>query len=317
MGLLRYTLIKIIHTLPIFAGVTFISFLLMVYFGSDVTHALVGKNATVGDLEQLRHQLGYDLGLFERYFHYLKELLTFDFGRSSLTHEKVSDIFRRSIPISLALNLPGFILGNILAVVLSLFAAYKRGQIFDKVIMFFSSLGMSMSFLIVILFFQVLFCSSYGWDLFPVQGWDMSSPRAYLQYVFVPTLASIFVSLGYNTRFFRALIVEEMNKYHVQLAVSLGWSPFYIMSKGVLRNVLVSMLTRVMFSIPFIFMEGSVLIESFFGIPGMGRVAFNAVSSGDLPVLKALVGVGTLVYVCILILADLVYKIVDPRVNLS
>jgi peptide/nickel transport system permease protein len=288
----------------------------MVYFGSDMTYALIGKNATASDIAEIRHQLGWDQPILERYLNYLREIFSFDFGRSNLSHEKISDIFRRAMPISLALNLPGFVIGNVLAVLLSLCAAVYQGRFLDKLIMFFSSIGMSLSFLIVIIGVQILFCSSFGLSLFPVQGWDMSSLSSYFQHVFVPTFATVFVTLGYNTRFFRAIMVEESGKQYVRLAFSLGSPTWIVMMKGVLKNALIPVLTRVIFSIPFIFMEGSILLESFFGIPGMGGVTYNAVASGDLPVLKAVVSFGTLLYILILVLADILYKFVDPRISL-
>lgn len=316
MELFRYTVKKLLHTIPIILGVSFASFLLMVYFGSDLTHTLLGKNPSASDIAEIRQQLGYDQPLMLRYLKYLREIFSFDFGRSSLTDEKISEIFRRAMPVSIALNLPGFLIGNALALLLSLFAAFYRGRLADKLIMLFSTVGMSMSFLIVIIGFQVVFCSNSGFDLFPVQGWDMSSFPKYLNYVFVPTLASIFVSLGYNTRFFRAIVVEEAGKHYVRLALSLGLPAWHVMTKCVLRNALIPILTRVIFSIPFIFMEGSILLESFFGIPGMGGVTYNAVTAGDLPVLKAIVSFVTLIYVLVLLGADIAYKIVDPRVSL-
>jgi peptide/nickel transport system permease protein len=316
VGLFRYTIKKIFCTLPVFFGVTFISFLLMVYFGTDMTYFLLGRNPTVEDILKIRHHLGYDLPILERYFDYLKDLLSFDLGHSVLNHEKIIDIFRRSLPVSLALNLPGFLIGNALAIFLALHAALYRGRWIDKLIMFFSSVGMSMSFIIVIIGFQAFFCSSYGLNLFPVQGWDMSSVSSYLHHVCVPTMASIFMSLGYNTRFFRSMVIEELRQSYVRTSVSFGYAPWSIMLKVVLKNALVPVLTRLVFSIPFIFIEGSILLESFFGIPGMGAVICSAVASGDLPVLKAIVSLGALIYVLILVGADVIYKLVDPRISL-
>lgn len=317
MELLRYTTMKILYTLPILFGVTFLSFLLMVYFGSDTVYSLLGKNATLSDVDELRKQLGYDLGFFKRYLQYLKELFTFDFGRSTLNYEKVSDIFKASIPISLALNLPGFIIGNLLAIILSLYAALNRGLFVDKVILFFSSVGMSTSFIMVILGLQYLLCTSSGWNLFPVHGWNVTSFSSYVEHVFVPSLASIFVSLGYNTRFFRAVVVEELKKPYVKTCLSLGYPRLRMMGKWVLKNTLIPMSTRIVFSIPFIFVEGSLLLESFFGIPGMGLVLYDALVSGDLPILKAIVGLGTVIYIFVLVIADIFYKFLDPRVTLS
>ena len=317
MELLAYTIKKLLSSIPIFLGVTFLSFLLMVYFGNDVSYSLMGRNGTLADLEEIRRQLGYHVPFMDRYLDYLQDIFSLDFGRSIVSHEKISDIFRRSIPISIAVNLPGFVMGNLLAVVLSLYAVFHQGKTLDKVIMLVSGVGMSMSFLIVIIGFQLVFCSSYGLNWFPVQGWDMSSVSAYAKHVCIPTLATIFVSFGYNTRFFRAVMAEEMSKLYVRSAMCLGLPMRTVMVKGILWNALIPIVTRVIFSIPFLFMEGSLLLESFFGIPGMGGVTYSAIAAGDMPVLKLVVGLGSMLYLSILILADIVYKFIDPRISLS
>jgi len=216
MEILQYTIRKLITGIPLILGVTLISFILMVYFGPDKTYELLGKNPTQEQITEVRHQLGYDKPFTTRYAEYLKELATLNFGYSDSTGERVSTILKRTIPISLALITPGFVLGNLLGIALALIAAYHRGKWQDKFIMGGSVVGMSISFLIVIIAFQIIFSSSYGLDWFPVRGWNVYSLGDYLAYVTVPTLATVFVSLGYNTRFYRAVIVEEMGRDHVR-----------------------------------------------------------------------------------------------------
>ena len=207
MEVLQYSIRKVIAGIPLVLGVTFISFLLIVYFGPDQTYELLGKNPTTEEIAEVRSQLGYDQPFATRYLQYLREIVTLDFGSSQSTDEKVSSILARTIPVSLLLSIPGCVLGNLLGVILALLAAYHRGRWLDKFIMGFAAVGMSISFLIAIIGFQILLSSSDGLDLFPVRGWDTSTPWQYLRYVTVPTLATVFVALGYNTRFYRAVIV--------------------------------------------------------------------------------------------------------------
>lgn len=317
MEILQYSLRKLITGIPLVIGVTLISFLLMVYFGPDKTYDLLGKNPTQQQIEEVRHQLGYDQPFVQRYASYLRELLAMDFGYSDTTNEKVTSILKRTIPISLALILPGFVLGNLLGIALALIAAYHRGKWLDKMIMGGSVLGMSVSFLVIIILFQVVFSSTYGLDLFPVRGWDVYSFSDYLAYVTVPTLAEIFVSLGYNTRFYRAVLVEEMGRDHVRTARAYGASPTQLLFKYVLKNAMIPIITRIMFTIPLVVISGSLLIENYFGIPGVGKVAFDAITSGDQPVLKAVVGLTAVLFVLALILNDILYRMVDPRVSLK
>ncbi len=306
---------KLIFAAAMFIMVTFFSFLLIAHFGSDLSYVLLGKHAEQADLENLREHLGFNIPLWQRYLTYIYEILTCNFGHSHINHESVVHIIQRALPISLALNIPGFVLGNLIAVLLALFASYHRGHWQDRLITFSSSVGMSLSFLIVVIGFQALLCSSRGFNLFPVQGWRMDSLSSYFEHIFVPTLATVTVTVGYNLRFFRALMVEEMRLTYVRSARSFGWSPWRLMLSAVLRNTLIPIFTRIVFSVPFVFVEGCVLIESFFGIPGMGGVIYNAIVSGDLPILKAVISLGVLLYIVLWILADFIYKTLDPRVR--
>ncbi|HHC72208.1 MAG TPA: ABC transporter permease [Thiotrichales bacterium] len=317
MEMLQYALRKFVTGIPLILGVTLISFLLMVYFGPDKTYDLIGKNATPEQIAEIRHQLGYDRPFVTRYLEYLAELATLDFGYSDSTGERVSSILKRTIPISLALILPGFILGNLLGIALALAAAWHRGRWLDKLIMGGSVVGMSVSFLIVIIAFQILFSSNYGLGWFPVRGWNVYDFGDYLRYVTVPTLATVFVALGYNTRFYRAVLVEEMGRDYVRTARAFGTPPAELLFKHVLKNALIPIITRIMFSIPFVVISGALLIESYFGIPGVGLVTYDAITTGDQPVLKAVVGLTAVLFVLVLILNDILYKVVDPRVSLK
>ena len=317
MEILQYTIRKLITGIPLILGVTLISFILMVYFGPDKTYELLGKNPTQEQITEVRHQLGYDKPFTTRYAEYLKELATLNFGYSDSTGERVSTILKRTIPISLALITPGFVLGNLLGIALALIAAYHRGKWQDKFIMGGSVVGMSISFLIVIIAFQIIFSSSYGLDWFPVRGWNVYSLGDYLAYVTVPTLATVFVSLGYNTRFYRAVIVEEMGRDHVRTARAFGTPPGQLLFKNILKNAMIPIITRIMFSIPLVVISGSLLIESYFGIPGVGKVSYDAITTGDQPILKAVVGLTAALFVVTLIINDIFYKLVDPRVSLK
>ena len=315
MDTLRLVLFKLAGGIPLVLGVTLISFVLMVYYGPDLTYTLLSKNPTAEDIERVRAQLGYDQPFWWRYLDYLRELITLDFGHSFSSGERVSSLLARTLPVSLALLAPGFVLGNLLGVALGLVAAWHRGGWVDKAIMGFSVIGMSISFLVVIVAFQAVFGVTLGW--FPVRGWNVHDLPSYLYYVTVPTLASVFVALGYNTRFFRAVLVEELTRDHVRTARAFGAGPVSVMTKNVLMNAMIPIVTRVMFSIPLVVVSGSLLIESYFGIPGVGKVTFDAITSGDQPILKAVVGLTAVMFVLILIVNDILYRAFDPRVALK
>jgi len=306
---------RFLHGVSLMLGVTFVSFLLMVYFGPDKTYELLGKNPTSTQISEVRHTLGYDQPFLLRYGNYLKELLTLDLGLSDSTGEEVKSILTRTLPISIALVLPGFVLGNIIGLLLGMLAAWYRGRWLDKLLMSASVVGMSVSFLIIIIGLQILLCTPYGLNLFPVRGWQVHDLPSYLYYVTVPTLALLLVTLGYNTRFYRAVMVEEIDREHILTLKAYGTSPVELLFKHVLKNSLIPVITRIMFSVPFVLVSGSLLLESYFGIPGIGLVTFNAITSGDQPILKAVVGLTGLLFVLALMLTDILYSAVDPRVT--
>jgi len=310
----QHALRKLVHGLLLVLGVTCISFMLMVWFGPDQTYTMIGKNATSEQIAEVRHQLGYDQPFLKRYANYVVELLTLELGASNSSGEQVGSLLKRTVPVSLALMLPGFVLGNLLGIALGLLAAHRRGRLSDRLITGLSVTGMSISFLIIIIVFQLLLSTPYGFNLFPVRGWQVNGLGSYLYYVTVPTLALIFVTLGYNTRFYRAVFVEESGRDHIRTARAFGASNTAILWKHVLKNSLVPIITRIMFSIPLVVISGSLLIESYFGIPGVGKATFDAITSGDQPVLKAVVGLTAVSFVVIQTLADMLYKLVDPRV---
>ena len=306
---------RLVHGVSLLLGVTFISFLLMVYFGPDKTYELLGKNPTAEQVKEVRHSLGYDRAFVLRYGDYLKELLSLDLGLSSSNGEPVSSILIRTLPISIALVLPGFVLGNLFGLMLGLLAAWYRGNCLDKLLMSASVVGMSVSFLVIIIGLQILLCTPYGLNLFPVRGWQVHDLSSYLYFVTVPTMALVLVTLGYNTRFYRAVMVDEIERDHITALKAYGATPTEILFKHVLKNSLIPVLTRIMFSIPFVVISGSLLLESYFGIPGIGLVTFNAITSGDQPVLKAVVGLTGMLFVLALTVNDMLYTVVDPRVS--
>jgi peptide/nickel transport system permease protein len=313
--LLNQIMRKLIYSVLLLIGVTLISFLLMVYFGPDQTYSQLGKSATPAQIEEVRHQLGYDRPFLSRYGKYVRDLFMLNLGNSVTSGESVSRMLARTIPVSLALVLPGFILGNLMGIGLGLVSAYRQNSWLDRTISGFSIAGMSLSFLVVIIAAQVFFSTPFGLNLFPVRGWQVSNLPTYLYYVAVPTFCLVSITVGYNTRFYRAVFIDEYASDHIRTQHAFGTPPSVIMLRHVLKNSLVPLITRIMFSIPLVVISGSLLIESYFGIPGVGKATFEAISSGDQPVLQAIVGLTAVLFVLAQFLADLLYRLADPRIK--
>ena len=298
-------------------GVTFISFVLMVYFGPDMTEQFLGKNPTPADIAAVRAKLHLDDSFMTRYLVYLKEIVTLDFGASFSTGESVNRILIKTMPISLAVIIPGFVLGNLLGLLLALIAAYFRGGWIDKLIMAASVVGMSISFLIVVIVAQIMFCSDYGLNWFPSRGWSMGSVGDYLSYVTVPTIATVFVALGYNTRFYRAVIVEELSRDHVRTARAFGAAA--VQSHGQARAQECADSDH----------HAHHVLDSaggdqrqpdhreLFRHSRRRQGHLRRDHDSDQPILKAVVGLTAVLFVVTLLVTDILYRVVDPRVDVK
>lgn len=307
--LLRSTL----GILPLLLGVTLISFSLTVHFGPDQTWEMLGRNPTPEQVASVRQQLGYDRPFVVRYADYLVRLGRFDLGYSQASGEPVLALLGRTLPVSVALLAPGFVLGIGLALALALGASWRPGGFIGRLCSATSAVGMSLSLVIVVIALQALFAVWLDW--FPVRGWAVDGPASYLRHVAIPTLALIAAQLGYSLRFFHAVVQATLNDAPVRTARALGLPRRRILTRYVLRAALLPILTRIVFAMPLVLISGSLIIESHFGVPGLGRVTWEAINSGDQPVLMAVVSLSAVLFVLALGFADLLGRLVDPRIR--
>ena len=323
MRLLLLTGRNLLFGISLLIGVTFLAYYLLIHAGPDVTYELIGKNSSEGEIEKIRGNLGKDKTLWEQYSLFLSNVLKLDFGASITTGQEVSQLFADKIPTSMLLVIPGFIIGNLLSIYIALIAASKNGKIFDHLVVLVSTVVMSISFVVVIIVFQLMLSSNAGLDLFPVRGWDIYDNSGnfdllkYLYHNMVPTLSLVFISMGYNIRFYRSIFLEEINKLHVTATIAYGHTRAYVLVYGVLLNSLIPILTRILFSIPMLVVGGSFLIESYFGIPGVGLLAYQAILAGDTPIILAVVVFSSSVLVLVNISLNIFLKLADPRVKVQ
>ena len=232
--------------------------------------------------------------------------------------EPISRMFLEGLGPSIAVTLPALALYSCLSVVLGLVCAYWRGTLVDKFIVVGSTIGMALSYVAVMIFAQYFLAfvpNQRGWPLFPITGFERGF-FACMPYVLLPNLISTFVALGYDTRFFRAVAVEEMNKEYIRTAKAYGADTRTILFKHVLKNIMIPIISRVIVELPFM-IAGSFLLESFFVIPGLGYKLLHAIESADYPVIKTFTMLIALLVVVMNTVADILNSLVDPRVKLS
>jgi peptide/nickel transport system permease protein len=237
--------------------------------------------------------------------HFLGGLLRGDLGESSDLGRPVGAVLREGVGASLALTVPILVGGTVLAVLFGLWCALCRGGTADRSVLAVSTLLMSVNYVIWVLAGQ--FVLAYKLRLFPIWGFE------HWTYLALPVVIGIASGLGRDIRFCRAAILDEVD--YVRTALAKGLSMQRVMFRHVLRNSLIPIITYVSLSVPFLF-TGSLLLESFFGIPGLGNVSLNAVHSKDMSVVRAVVVIGALLYQGVNLLADLSYAWLDPRVRL-
>ncbi len=307
-----YIIRRLFYTIPIVFGVLLLTFVLFTLIGGDISIEIAGKGATQETIDEIREEYGLNKPLFlswdSQFINHFKSALTFDFGRAR-DREPVIDKIKRGVGPSLALMVPMFFGVVIISVSLSLIIAFVRGSVWDTVAVVICVAGMSIPYLSFILFGQYFF--AYKWGLFPV---FFSPDLTTAQYVALPVLIGIVTGLGGNLRFYRTVMLDEMQSDYVRTAFAKGLNTRRVLFKHVLKNAMIPIITRVVLAIPFLFL-GSLLLERFFGIPGLGYLMIEAIGSRDYFVINAMTFIWAILFVVFNVMTDVCYVLVDPRVS--
>jgi peptide/nickel transport system permease protein len=309
-----YLIRRLWQMIPTMIGVVLLVFLLFKGFGGDPAEILAGLNATQQQVDAIRQQLGLNDPWWVQLWINVKQIVTFEWGRSWATNESVANIFATRLPATLTVMLPILILDALLALPVAMWVAYRRGSLADRSIMVITTVALSISFLVYIIIGQYVFGFQLGW--FPVQGWSDSVLKNLATYVPLPVLLALMVGLAPQTRLYRTFFLDELGQDYVRTARAKGMTERTVLFKHVLRNALIPILTNIGLALPGVFV-GSFLIEVFFSIPGLGREVILAVNRSDYPVLQALTVYLALITMLINLIVDVLYKLVDPRVVLK
>ncbi len=312
--MMAYIVRRLWQILPTMAGVILLIFLLFNVVGGDPAYLLAGKISNPEQIANIRKQLGIDEPYWVQLWIFVKQVITFDFGSSWSTNEVVSNIFATRLPASLMIGIPLLILETIIAVCIALAVAYVRGSFTDRAAMVTCTLAQSISILVYIIVFQYVLAYKFGW--FPVQGWGNGFFENLFKFAALPVLIALVVSLAPNIRLYRTFLLDEVNQDYVRTARAKGLSENRVMFVHVLRNASIPIITNLMIQLPGL-LVGLFLIERFFSVPGIGREVILAVERSDFPVIKAITVYVALATMLANLAADLLYKAVDPRVELK
>ena len=329
-AMLAYLLRRLLYAIPILIGVNLITFALffVVNTPDDMARMQLGvKRVTPEAIAKWKGERGYDKPLFINeaasgiaivtdtiFFGKSARMFAGDFGRAEDGRDIAREIVSRMGP-SLAIALPTFVLGLWVTVAFALLLAFFRATYLDFWGVVLCVAMMSISGLFYIIGGQYLI--SKLWKLVPISGYG-GAVNAFdaWKFLILPVLIGVVSGIGSSTRWYRTIFLEEINKDYVRTARAKGLSERTVLFRHVLRNALIPILTGVVVVIPLLFM-GSLLTESFFGIPGLGSYTIDAINAQDFAVVRAMVFIGSVLYIAGLILTDLSYTLVDPRIRFN
>jgi peptide/nickel transport system permease protein len=325
--MIYYLFRRILYAIPIIIGINVLTFALffMVNTPDDMARMQLGqKHIKQATIEQWKAERGYNLPLFYNpsgkgvasvtqtlFFQKSFHLFLFNFGRSDAGRDIGFDISER-MWASLAIAIPALILGMIVNIFFAMMMAFFRTTTLDLVGVITCIILMSISSMFFIIGGQYLFGKLLNWV--PISGY--SGGVNSIKFVMLPVLISVLSGLGAGGRWYRSLFIEELNRDYVRTARAKGLSEVTILLRHVLKNAMLPILTGVVVVIPTLFM-GSLILESFFGIPGLGSYMIDAIQQQDFAIVRALVFLGSFLYIVSLIMTDISYTLVDPRVRLA
>jgi peptide/nickel transport system permease protein len=323
--MLAYLVRRLLYAIPILIGVNLLTFALFFVVNSpdDMARMQLGvKRVTPEAIQKWKAERGYDKPLLYNaqadglgkltetiFFDKSARMFVFDFGRAEDGRDIANEIKTRAMP-SLAIALPVFILGLYVTVCFALLLVFFRSTYLDVWGVVLCVAAMSISSLFYIIGGQYVI--SKLWRLVPISGYGGGLDA--FKFLVLPVVIGVVSSLGSGGRWYRTIFLEEVNRDYVRTARAKGLSEIAVLFRHVLRNAMIPILTGVVVVIPLLFM-GSLLTESFFGIPGLGSYTIDAIQAQDFAVVRAMVFIGSLLYILGLILTDVSYVWVDPRIR--
>jgi len=323
--MLSYIIRRLLYAVPIIIGVNVLTAMLFfrVNTPDDMARKILGdKFVTPAAVENWKQDHGYNLPAFVNtdesglgvitqtiFFQKSAPLLWFDFGRSDRNNIDIGREIGRRMWASLAIGVPTFIMAILINLFFAMILAYLRGTFIDTGGLFICVVMMSVSILFYIIGGQFLLGKVLR--LLPISGYDTGLHS--IKFLILPVVIALLGSTGVGVRFYRTVFLEETGRDYIRTARAKGLSEARVLFKHALKNAMIPVLTNVVVSIPFLF-YGSLIMESFFSIPGLGSFTIDAIQAQDFAIVRSMVYLGSILYIAGLILTDISYTLVDPRV---
>ena len=302
-----YLIRRLIQSALILVGVAFITFLLIFVLPADPVRQIAGRAATAQTVENIRHQLGLDQPFVIQFGHYLANLAQGDLGRSYLQKTDVAELIWSRLPASLLLMAGGILCELLIGLTLGVIAALWRGRALDQGLMVGSFVAVSAPQFVVGLLLLYVFAVRLGW--FPIGGYGTFA------HLVLPALTLGILGSGWYSRMMRSSMIDVLRADYIRTARAKGLSRLRVVLRHALPNAILPIVAMIGIDIG-IFMGGIVVVESVFGWPGMGQLAWQAIQRVDIPIIMGVTLVSATAIVLGNLLADLIAPLIDPRIRL-
>jgi peptide/nickel transport system permease protein len=301
-----YVLRRLLESALILLGITLVTFVLLYLLPADPARQIAGRSATAETVANIRDQLGLNDPLFVQYGRYLWNLLQGDMGRSYLQRAEVSELIASRLPASLLLMLAAIVTELLIGLTIGIIAALRRNRPVDHTLMIFSFVSISAPQFVIGILLLYVFAVQLGW--FPIGGYGTFA------HLVLPALTLGFLGAGWYSRMMRSSMIEVLRQDFVRTAAAKGLSKARIILRHVLPNAILPIIAMIGIDIG-LFMSGIVVVESVFGWPGIGQLAWQAIQRVDIPVIMGVTMVSATAIVLGNLLADLVAPLIDPRIK--
>lgn len=303
-----YLLRRLLQSALILLGVSFITFVLLYVLPADPVRQIAGRSATAQTVENIRHELGLDQPFVIQYLHYLWGMVQGDLGRSYLQKTEVAALIAARLPATLLLMLGAIACELVIGLTMGVFAALRRGTAFDHSLLMVSFVTVSAPQFVVGLLLLYVFAVQLGW--FPIGGYGTFA------HLVLPSLTLGILGSGWYSRMMRSSMLDVLRADFIRTARAKGLSRARIVLAHALPNAILPVIAMIGIDIG-VFMGGIVVVESVFGWPGIGQLAWQAIQRVDIPIIMGVTLVSAMAIVLGNLLADLITPFIDPRIKLK
>lgn len=305
--MLAYVSRRLLQTALILLGISLVTFVLLYLVPADPARQIAGRSATPQTVENIREQLGLSLPFYEQYLRYLGGLLRGDLGRSYLQKTEVGELIWSRLPASLLLMVGAIFCELLLGLTMGVVAALKRGTNTDNALMIVSFVGVSAPQFVIGILLLYIFAVQLGW--FPIGGYGTFA------HLVLPSITLGFLGAGWYSRMMRSSLLDVLRQDYIRTARAKGLTRAKILFGHAIPNAILPIIAMIGIDIG-LFMSGIVVVESVFGWPGIGQLAWQAIQRVDIPIIMGVTLVSAFAIVLGNLLADLIAPLVDPRIKL-